>query len=179
LLINVQAFLAAFLSYWLIKFLPLWGLSLIGVSFLYLGPLIYINNKQTIDQQITNASNIVNSQAHQVKDLAVHHTARATETAKQYTGEYTAKARDMIGGAARGRSNSPELSSKSVSNAPIKSEPGDAPKYSNSDFPHAPKQEPAAGVSSHQQQYENSAFGGQAQQQYENSPSGGQAQPAI
>jgi len=159
----LKAFLAAFFSYWLIKFLPFWGLSLIGVSFLYLGPLIYIKNKETIDQQVSNASNIVNSQANQVKDLAAHHTARATETAKQYTGEYTAKARDMIGGAARGRSSSPELSSKSLSHAPIKSEPGDAPKYNNSDFPHAPKQEPIAGVTSHQEQYEKSPFGGQAE----------------
>jgi len=155
-----KAFVAAFLSYWLIKFLPLWGLSLIGVSFLYLAPFIYINNKETIDQQLTNASNIVNSQANQVKDLAAHHTARATETAKQYTGEYTAKARDMIGGAARGRSNSPEISTKST---PFKSEPVDEPKYNSSDFPHAPKQEPTAGVTSHQEQYEKSPFGGQAE----------------
>ena len=130
---------------------------------MYLAPLIYINNKETIDQQLANASSIVNSQANQVKDLAAHHTARATETAKQYTGEYTAKARDMIGGAARGRSNSPEISNKAMSNAPIKSEPGDAPKYNPSDFPHAPKQEPAAGVTSHQEQYEKSQFGGQAE----------------
>ena len=127
---------------------------------MYLAPLIYVNNKEIIDQQIANASNIVNSQAHQVKDLAAHHTARATETAKQYTGEYTAKARDMIGGAARRRSNSPEISNKS---APFKSEPGDEPKYSSSDFPHAPKQEPTAGVMSHQEQYEKSPFGGQAE----------------
>ena len=149
-------------SYWLIKFLPLWGLSLIAVSMIYLTPLIYINNKQMIDEQLNNASNVVNSQAAQVKDLAGHHAGRASETVKAYAGDYTAKAQEYIG-SARGRSTSPEVSSKSTAQNPMKSEPGAPPSYSSSDFPHAPKQEPTAGVTSHQEQYEKSQFGGQAE----------------
>lgn len=137
---TVAAFAAAVLSYWLIKIVPLWGLSLIGVSCIYLGPLIYMTNKDLIDDHVTNASNIVSSQATQVKDLAGHHTTRASETVKAYAGDYSAKAQDYIGNA-RGRSTSPEVaSSKPKSNAPLKSEPGSEPKYSSSDFPHAPKQ---------------------------------------
>ena len=132
------------------------------MSTIYLAPLIYITNKDVIDQQLANASNIVNSQASQVKDLAGHHTARATETVKAYAGDYSAKAQGYIGNA-RGRSNSPEVASKSSANAPLKSGPGDAPSYSSTDFPHAPKQEPTEGVTSHQQQYQNSQFGGQAE----------------
>ena len=157
---TVTAFTAAFLSYWLIKFVPFWGLSLISVSCIYLGPLIYMNNKEFIDTNLANAQDVVNTQATQVKDLAGHHTNRASETVKQYAGDYSAKAQEYIG-SARGRSNSPEMSKTSASPAPA-SGPESAPAYSSQDFPHAPKQEPVPGVESHQEQYENSQFGGQA-----------------
>jgi len=163
---TTAAFAAAVMSYWLIKIVPLWGLSLIGVSCIYLGPLIYMTNKELIDAHLNNASNIVNQQAGQVRDLAGHHTARAHETVKAYAGDYSAKAQEYMG-SARGRSGSPEVaSSKPMSNDPVKSEPGSEPKYGASDFPHAPKQEPTPGVASHQEQYEKSQFGGQAEPAY-------------
>lgn len=160
---TVAAFFSAVMSYWLIKIVPLWGLSLIGVSCIYLGPLIYMTNQELIDEHLSKASDVVNSQANQVKDLAGHHTARASETVKAYAGDYSAKAQSYIGNA-RGRSTSPEVaSSKPMANAPMKSEPGSGPNYSPSDFPHAPKQEPTPGVTSHQEQYQNSQFGGLAE----------------
>ena len=121
------------MSYWLIKFLPLWGLSLIATSIIYLAPLIYISNKEVIDAQIANASDVMNAQAAQVKDLAGQHTAKATSTLKTYAGDYTAKAQGMIGNA-RGRSSSPEV--------PMKKE-FSSPSYSASDFPKTPQQAPA------------------------------------
>ena len=161
--VTIASFFAAVLSYWLIKIVPFWGLSLIGVSSIYLGPLVYMTNKELIDEQLSNASDIVNTQANQVKDLAGHHTARAQETVKAYAGDYSAKAQSYIGNP-RGRSTSSELpDSKSAANAPMMSEPGNAPKYSSSDFPHAPKQELTSGVTSHQEQYQSSQFGGQAE----------------
>ena len=120
--------------------------------------MVYKTNKEFIDAHLENASNVVNSQANQVKDLTAHHVGRYSETAKQYAGDYTAKAQSYIGG--RGRSTSPEV------NAPSKAGPGSSPSYQPSDFPHAPKQEPTSGATSHQQQYENSEFGGQAQPAY-------------
>ena len=153
---TIAAFTAAFLSYWLIKFIPFWGLSLISVSCIYLGPLIYINNQEFIDTHLANAQDVVNTQANQVKDLAGQHTARASQTVKQYAGDYSAKAQEYIGSARR-RSNSPEMTKSSPATGP-----GDAPAYSSKDFPHAPKQEPVQGVTSHQEQYEKSQFGGQA-----------------
>ena len=137
---TVAGFVAALLSYWLIKVVPFWGLSLIAVSCIYLGPLIYMTNKELIDHHVQNASEVANSQANQLKDLAGHHTARAHETVKSYAGDYSAKAQEYMG-SVRGRSTSPEVnSSKPTSNAPLKSEPGSAPNYSSEDFPHAPKQ---------------------------------------
>lgn len=153
---TIAASAAAVISYWLIKFLPLWGLSLIGVSTIYLGPLIYISNKEVIDQQLNNATQVVNSQASQVRDLAGHHAERATNTVKAYAGDYSAKAQTYIGGS-RGRSNSPELS-----NSGIKSEP----PYNSADFPRVPKQEPVSGTTPLKDQYEKSQFGGQAQPAY-------------
>lgn len=158
---TIAAFLAALVSYWLIKFVPLWGLSLIGVTVIYLSPLIYIKNKEVIDQQIENITQVINSQATQVKELAGHHAERATSTVKAYAGDYSTKAQNYIGNA-RGRSNSPEVNVSSAQ--PNKSGPSNPPNYSSSDFPHAPKQEPTSGTTSHQEQYENSQFGGQAQQ---------------
>ena len=152
---TVVAFLAAFVSYWLIKIVPLWGLTLIGISSIFLGPLVYINNKEVIDSHVANAQEVVNTQANQVKDLAGQHTARYSETVKQYAGDYSAKAQEYIGSA---RGKSPDLPKKSGSTAG----PGSHPNLSSQDFPHAPKQEPTPGVTSLQEQYENSQFGGQA-----------------
>lgn len=157
---TCAAGVAALVSYSLIKFLPFWGLSIIAASTIYLGPLIYINNREFIDQQLETATHVINAQASQVKDLAGHHAGRASDSVKAYAGDYSAKAQNYIG-SARGRSNSPE-----VSNSGIKSEAGDAPKYSSTDFPHAPKQEPTPGTTSHQEQYERSEFGGQAEPAY-------------
>ncbi|KAL8968163.1 MAG: hypothetical protein Q9183_002591 [Haloplaca sp. 2 TL-2023] len=156
---TVAAFVTSLLSYWLIKFTPLWGLSLIAVSLLYLGPLVYMSNKEFIDNHLENATNVVNSQATQVRDLAGQHTSRATSAMKTYAGDYTSKAQNYIG-SARG-SASPK-----AANSGATAGPGSAPAYTSSDFPHAPKQEPTAGATSHQEQYENSPFGGKAEPAY-------------
>ncbi|KAL1859916.1 hypothetical protein Plec18170_001862 [Paecilomyces lecythidis] len=135
---TVAAFTAAFLSYWLIKIVPLWGLSLIGVTIAYLGPLVYINNRELIDAQIENAQKIAHSQANQVKDLAGQHTAHATGLVKQYAGTYSSKAQEYIGNR---RSVSPEVSKVAPPTA-VKTEPTLESKIQQSDFPEAPKEEP-------------------------------------
>ena len=154
--VTFAACSAAFISYWLIKVVPLWGLSLIGTSIVFLGPLVYLNNKELIDSNLANAHEAVNSQTKQVKDLAGQHTARYSETAKQYASDYSAKAQGYIGTARK----APETVQKP--SAPSTAGPGSAPGLDTKDFPHAPKQEPIAGATPHQQQYEQSQFGGQA-----------------
>ncbi|QSS66538.1 cell lysis protein cwl1 [Histoplasma capsulatum] len=96
---TLAAFSAALTSYWLVRFLPTWGLSLILVSVAYLGPLIYVNNKELIDSQIDQIQQIVNSQATQVKEMAGQQTAHATHIVKQYVGDYRAKANEYMGSA--------------------------------------------------------------------------------
>jgi Reticulon len=135
--------LGAFISYYLIKIVPFWGLCLIATSVAFLVPLVYITNKELIDHHIKNASDIVNHQTAQVKQLASHHAAVAAETTKQYASDYSAKAQEMIG-VPRARSQSPAIASK-----PIKSEKRNdtsnalkaAPEYTETDFPNAPKEE--------------------------------------
>ncbi|KAH1435766.1 hypothetical protein KXX32_007984 [Aspergillus fumigatus] len=154
---TVAAFSAAFTAYWLIKFLPFWGLSLIAVTIAYLGPLVYINNREVIDAQIENAHAMINSQAHQLKDLAEERTHHATGLVKQYVGDYSAKAQEYIG---HRRSTSPEATKAAGSvvkkepsaEAIVKQEPIPEPVIKTTDFPEAPKQEPVAEPIEHNRQ---------------------------
>ncbi|PLN86424.1 Reticulon-domain-containing protein [Aspergillus taichungensis] len=134
---TLASFFAAFTAYWLIKFLPFWGLSLFAVSVAYLGPLVYINNREVIDAQIEKAQAVVSDQANQIKDLAEERTTQATGLMKQYVDDYSAKAQEYIG---QRRSASPEMAK--VASPVIKKEPVPEPAVKTSDFPEAPQQEP-------------------------------------
>ncbi|KAI9932626.1 hypothetical protein ASPWEDRAFT_193174 [Aspergillus wentii DTO 134E9] len=131
---TVAAFFSAFTAYWLIKFLPLWGLSLITVTIAYIGPLVYINNREVIDAQIEEAQGIINSQANQLKDLAEERTNHATGVVKQYVSDYSAKAQGYV---VQRRSASPEMTKVAT---PVKKEPSAEPEIKISDFPEAPKE---------------------------------------
>ncbi|QGA14915.1 hypothetical protein EYB26_002571 [Talaromyces marneffei] len=134
---TAAAFVAAFLSYWLIKIVPVWGLALLGTTIAYLGPLIYLSNREIIDDQIAQIQKLVNAQATHAKELANQQTARATGLVKQYANDYSSKAHEYIGNR---RSASPQ-----VAKAPapaVKVEPISPPKFQTTDFPEAPKTEP-------------------------------------
>ncbi|KAJ4295496.1 hypothetical protein N0V90_007509 [Kalmusia sp. IMI 367209] len=120
---TIAAFFASLISYFLIKFVPLWGLALIATTIAYLGPLIYIQNKEVIDAQLEKGYHIANQQATQLRDLAAERTGNATKTLQGYTQQYTAKAQETINNY-RGRSTSPEVKRE--------------------DFPAAPKEDPVA-----------------------------------
>jgi hypothetical protein len=120
---------SAFISYWLVKVVPYWGLALIGTSVLFTAPLIYTSNQELIDHHLRNAQQIVHTQTEQLRQVAGTHTARATEITKQYVGDYTSKAQEMI----RGKSASPQAASPAAAPA--------APAVKDSDFPAAPKED--------------------------------------
>ncbi|KAJ5797350.1 uncharacterized protein N7503_006646 [Penicillium pulvis] len=136
---TVAAFTAAFLGYWLIRFVPVWGLTVIGVTTAYFGPLVYISNREIIDEQIQNIQDIVNAQTNQLKDLAGERTSHATGLMKQYVGDYSHKAQEYIGR----RSVSPEMTKAPT---PVKTEPTPEPTIKTEDFPEAPNLEPVAQV---------------------------------
>jgi len=72
-------------------------MSLIAVFTMFLAPLIYIQNREVIDQQVEQVTHIVNTQASQLKDITSHHANQAYATAKTYTDEYTNKAQEYMG----------------------------------------------------------------------------------
>ncbi|KAI1098043.1 Reticulon-domain-containing protein [Jackrogersella minutella] len=123
---SAVAAVGAFLSYYLVKIVPYWGLALISTTLLFFVPLVYSTNQELIDHYLKQASDVVNSQTEQLRQVASKHTSQATDITKQYVGEYTAKAQQML----RGRSASPELAPKPAPQSHLK----------ESDFPKAPKE---------------------------------------
>lgn len=118
----------------------MWGLSLIAVTIAYMGPLVYINNREEIDARIAHIQSLINAQANEVKDLASQHTARAKVVVKQYVDEYSNKAHELVG---TRRSASPEMAK--VPSPQIKAEPSSPePAVKQEDFPEAPKAEPVS-----------------------------------
>lgn len=120
--ISAAAAVGAFFSYYLVKIVPYWGLALLTTTVVFFVPLIYATNQELIDHYVKEVSDIINSQSEQLRKVASKHTAQAAELSKQYVGDYTAKAQQLI----RGRSTSPEVTSKP------------APKAT--DFPATPKE---------------------------------------
>ncbi|KAF7872383.1 hypothetical protein EAF04_003304 [Stromatinia cepivora] len=133
LFVSLTALIGSFVSYYLIKLIPFWGLSLIFTSVIFICPLIYKTNKELIDNLLAQASSVVNQQTKQVKQLASQHAAHVAETTKQYAGEYAHKAQEMIG-SARSRSGSPEASRVTSPTTKING-------IKEEDFPEAPKED--------------------------------------
>lgn len=137
--LNLQACVAAFLSYYLVKIVPYWGLALLGITILFFAPLAYKSNKELIDNQLKQASELVNAQTNQLREVANKHTTHATEITKQYMGDYTAKAQQILGG----RSASVEVPEPATTTPTVTSEPLEPLKPSVVEFaPPAPTTEP-------------------------------------
>lgn len=129
-----QVAASAFLSYWLVKIVPYWGLALLATTLLFTVPLIYTSNQELIDHHIKNAQDIVSAQTEQLRQVAGTHTAKATEVTKQYVGDYTTKAQELLKG--KKSVSSPVPASNS---SPAHSEPVNSVK--DTDFPAAPKED--------------------------------------
>ncbi|GAP93468.1 putative cell lysis protein [Rosellinia necatrix] len=126
--VSSAAALSAFFSYFLAKIVPYWGLALLGITVLFMAPLIYATNQELIDHYVKEGSDMINSQTEQLRQVASERTLHATEITKQYMGDYTAKAQMMLH---RGSSASPEPASKSAVKSGVK----------ETDFPQAPKRD--------------------------------------
>ena len=126
---NFQAFFSAFLSYYLIKFTPLWGLSLLATCVIYLGPLIYIQNQELIDAKLNQGHQIMSQQATQMRDMTGQYTGKAGEHFRNYAGQAQQQVSGLMGQAKSKAGYAP--------NAPATSS---GPKAS--DFPTAPAAQP-------------------------------------
>lgn len=149
---SAAACVAAFLSYYLVKIVPYWGLALLSTTILFIAPLVYKTNKELIDAQLKNASDLVNAQTNQLKDVANKHTAHATEVTKQYMGDYSAKAQQLLGGHSApnpvpAQTSAPAATKPvavpvvpvNVSSAPSVPTTEPTTKYEETDFPAAPQ----------------------------------------
>jgi hypothetical protein len=90
--------------------------------------LIYLKNKDVIDGQLEHASGVISAQTNQIKDIAGERTSKGFESMKQYTGDYAAKAQDLMGSARQKMPASAGGQSK--------------PAVNEKAFPAAPKNEP-------------------------------------
>ncbi|PNY25717.1 Reticulon-like protein [Tolypocladium capitatum] len=122
---SAAACVAAFISYYLVKLVPYWGLAIIGTTVAFFAPLIYTSNQELIDHHLKNASELINAQTAQVRSVAQKQADHITVIGKQYAGEYTGKVQEML----RGRGASPAAATKQP------------------DFPSPPTEEPAGAVS--------------------------------
>lgn len=123
--------------------MPTWGLGLIAITTVYFTPLAYISNREFIDQHLDTANSVVSQQTSQLRDLAAHHTGRATESVMQATKDYTSKAQGFIGG----QKSSALAAGSASANGGVNGLKADesVPKQ---EFPDAPSHEPQASVSS-------------------------------
>ncbi|KAI5866661.1 Reticulon-domain-containing protein [Durotheca rogersii] len=115
----------AFVSYYLVKILPYWGLALITTTLLFFAPLVYSTNQELIDHYLKQASDLINSQTEQLREIANKQTAQVTDLTKQYIGDYAAKAQQILRGQA---------------GTETKSAPATKSNLKESDFPKAPKE---------------------------------------
>lgn len=129
-----QVAVSAFLSYWLVKVVPYWGLALLSTTLLFTVPLIYTTNQELIDHHIKNAQDIISAQTEQLRQIAGTHTAKATEVTKQYVGDYTTKAQQLL----KGRQAS---SAQTSAPTPVQSESEPISTVKDTDFPAAPKED--------------------------------------
>lgn len=136
------------IGYFLVKFVPNWGLALIGTTFVYLAPLVYIKNQAAIDSHLENAGNIMSKQTEQMRSLASQHTNKAMEATSSATKQYAAKAQEMMGGAKKAAVDQGVVSKETAEKAPGQpidrvGESAPVGGVQHGDFPNAPKTEPA------------------------------------
>ncbi|KAJ3493145.1 hypothetical protein NLG97_g4920 [Lecanicillium saksenae] len=130
--VSAAACVAAFISYFLVKLVPYWGLAIMTTTLAFFVPLVYAVNKELIDEHLKSASDVINAQTAQVRDAAQKQADQLTALGKQYAGDYTGKVQDMI----RGR---PAPTADSVTPEKPAGKKAKAPE-----FPTAPTEEPIA-----------------------------------
>ncbi|RMZ82619.1 hypothetical protein DV738_g1697, partial [Chaetothyriales sp. CBS 135597] len=95
--VTAAAFATAFASYFLIKYLPAWGLALLGTTVIFVAPLIYIKNQEAIDSHVAHATKVASAQATHIRQVAGQHAGKGYQVVKGYTGEYANKAGVFVG----------------------------------------------------------------------------------
>lgn len=89
---TAVACVVSFISYKLVRYIPLWGLALIGTILAFVLPLVYLRNQEVIDKHISQAQSLAAEKAALARETANQHIGVATERAKAVTSEWGKKA---------------------------------------------------------------------------------------
>jgi hypothetical protein len=89
---TAAAFVISFLAYKLVRYIPLWGLTLMGTIMAFTLPLLYLRNQQLIDRHISQAQNMAAERAAYARDMAGQQVGAVSERAKHVTSEWGKKA---------------------------------------------------------------------------------------
>jgi len=95
---TLSAFVASFLGYFLIKYMPFWTLLLLATTTAFTAPLIYLNNKEVIDEQIEHFAEIINAQLDTGKKLTEKYAEDAMTQIKAKTADLQSKAHQYTNG---------------------------------------------------------------------------------
>jgi len=117
LTVTVLAFVTSLMGYFLVKFMPIWSLTLLADVLLFTVPLVYLQNQELIDHHVRRASAVANDHIQNARGLAEKHTAEYSSKAKAYANDISGK----VSGTYANRQ-----------------------KINKSDMPDAPKNEPVA-----------------------------------
>jgi len=98
---TVGAFVLSYLGYVLIKYLPIWGLTLLADVMIFTFPLIYIQNQEVIDHHVHQASSVVSERVVHAKNLAEKHTTEYTLKAKELATDISGKVTNTYQGRQR------------------------------------------------------------------------------
>lgn len=128
----------AFIGYHLTKLIPYWGLAVIGTTLAFLLPLIYVTNKELIDQHLKSASDVVEAQTNQVRNVAQKQAQQVTALGKQYAGDYTGKVQEMLGSRAAPTAPTQESAKQPQFPTPPTEEPKKAVDLDAPDVPQEP-----------------------------------------
>ncbi|KAI5821210.1 Reticulon-domain-containing protein [Pyronema omphalodes] len=88
---SLSAFVASFFGYFLIKYIPFWALLLLATVTAFTAPLIYLNNKEVIDDQIKLASDFVNAQLESTKKVTSKYAAEVAARAQHTAADIQSK----------------------------------------------------------------------------------------
>ena len=89
---TALAFVISFLAYKLIRYVPLWGLALVGTTMAFTIPPLYLRNQKVIDHHIHTAQSIAAEKAAYARNMAGQQVGVVSERAKMVTSEWGKKA---------------------------------------------------------------------------------------
>ena len=89
---TAVAFVISFLAYKLVRYIPLWGLSLMGTLLAFILPPLYLRHQEVIDKHIEQAQHMAAQKVKFAQDMAGEKVGVVSERAKSVTSEWGKKA---------------------------------------------------------------------------------------